>query len=211
MSDHDKNNRHTRLQRNGEQGIDQPAVENDDLLSKARPVRIKHDVIVVAAGGEQRGLAALHDARDHEARLRLDGAPLAGREQRRPDQMTIALRFVDVGLAQRSYAVAQHRARCGVDHAERQPALEIRRRGAAIASMLDEKTRPRLELAVVDRLSIAAVEILHLELELDVHGEADGYEFGLSFGSFMVRLRASDIGSWMLMSLGGIGRSNQRV
>src|SRR6266511_519693 len=34
------------------------------------------------------------------------------------------------------------------------------------------------------------------------------HEFGLSFGSFMVRLRASDIGNWMLMALGGIGLWN---
>src|SRR5262249_61298759 len=36
----------------------------------------------------------------------------------------------------------------------------------------------------------------------------DDYEFGLSFGSLMARLRASDIGNWMLMARGGIGRSN---
>src|SRR6266567_8819522 len=34
------------------------------------------------------------------------------------------------------------------------------------------------------------------------------HEFGLSFGSFMARLRASDIGNWMLMARGGIGFSN---
>jgi hypothetical protein len=37
------------------------------------------------------------------------------------------------------------------------------------------------------------------------------HEFGLSFGSFMVRLRASDIGNWMLMARGGIGLSNHCV
>jgi integrase-like protein len=33
------------------------------------------------------------------------------------------------------------------------------------------------------------------------------HEFGLSFGSLMVRLRASDIGNWILMARGGTWRS----
>jgi hypothetical protein len=36
-------------------------------------------------------------------------------------------------------------------------------------------------------------------------------EFGRSFGSLIARLRASDMGSWMLMLLGGIGFSNHRT
>src|SRR5262249_55780010 len=39
----------------------------------------------------------------------------------------------------------------------------------------------------------------------------DDHEFGLSFGSLMTRLRASDIGSWMLMARGGIGFSDHCV
>jgi hypothetical protein len=42
-------------------------------------------------------------------------------------------------------------------------------------------------------------------------GETGHHEFGLSFGSLMSRLRASDIGNWMLMPRGGIELSNHCV
>src|SRR5258707_10211405 len=157
------------LRRYGETRIDQPAVEDDDLFGKTRLAVIEDDVIVIAAGGEQRRLGAVHYARENEARLRLEGAVLAGSNQCGPDDVPIALRLVDIGLAQGTHAVAQHGARGRVDHAERQATLEVLRGGDAVAALLDEKVRPRLELVVVDRLSIAGVEVLDLELELDVH------------------------------------------
>jgi hypothetical protein len=83
------------------------------------------------------------------------------------------MRFVDVGLAQRTHAVAQHGARGCIDHAERQTALEILRRGNAVAALLGEEIRPRFELVIVDRLGVAGVEVFDRELELDVHVDLD--------------------------------------
>src|SRR5262249_33622087 len=125
--------------------------------------------VVAATGGKQRGFAAMHDAGNDEARLRPYGSALDGRDERHPDHVAVALRFVDVGLAQRAHAVAQHGARGRIDHAERQAALEILRRGDAVAALLGEEIRPRFELVVVDRLDIAGVEVFDLELELDIH------------------------------------------
>src|SRR5262249_3299185 len=161
------------LERNGERRVDQPAVEDHDLLGEASLAVVEHDVVVVAAGGEQRCFAVLHDPGNDEARLRPRGAALAGRDKRHPDHVTVALRFVDVGLAQRTHAVAQHGARGRIDHAERQAALEILRRGNAVAALLGEEIRPRFELVVVDRLGVAGVEVFDRELELDVHVNLD--------------------------------------
>src|SRR5262245_47934320 len=158
------------LKRNGEKRIDQPAVEDHDLFGKTRLAVIDDDVIVIAAGGEQRSLATMHDARHDETCLRLESAVLAGSNECGANHVPIPLRLVDVGLPQRTHAVAQHGARGRVDHAERQATLEVLRGGDAVAPLLDEKVRPRLELVVVDRLSIAGVEVLDFEFELDIHG-----------------------------------------
>jgi hypothetical protein len=130
-------------------------------------------MVVIAASGEQRGFAAMHDPGNDEARLRPHGAALGGSDQRHADHVAIALGLVDVGLAQRAHAVAQHGARGRIDHAERQAALEILRRGDAVAALLGEEIRPCFELVVVDRLGIAGVEVFDLELELDVHVNLD--------------------------------------
>src|SRR5262249_28674450 len=60
-----------------------------------------------------------------------------------------------------------------IDHAERQAALEILRRGNAVAALLGEEIRPCFELVIVDRLGVAGVEVFHRELELDVHVNLD--------------------------------------
>src|SRR5258708_32534496 len=161
------------LERNGEQRVDQAAVEDHDLLGKAGFAGVEPDVVVVAAGGEQRGFAAVHDAGNDEARLRARGAATGGRDKRPPDEVAVTLRFVDVGLAQRTHAVAQHGARGCIDHAERQDALEILRRGNAVAALLGEEIRPCFELVIVDRLGVAGVEVFDRELELDVHVDLD--------------------------------------
>src|SRR5262249_13903453 len=124
-------------------------------------------------GREDGGFAAVHEPGNADTRLRAHVAAPGGRNQRPPDNVAVTLRFVDVGLAQRTHAVAQHGARGCIDHAERQAALEILRRGNAVAALLGEEIRPRFELVIVDRLGVAGVEVFDRELELDVHVNLD--------------------------------------
>src|SRR5262245_56744437 len=58
------------LQADRQQRIDLAAVEDDGALGEARGRTVEHDPVVVASGREHRGLAGVHDARDHEARAR---------------------------------------------------------------------------------------------------------------------------------------------
>src|SRR5262245_38222003 len=86
--------------------------------------------------------------------------------------MAVALRLVDIGLAQRSYAVAQHGARGCVDQSERQPLRQVVGGGDDITTLLDKEVGPGLQLVIVDRLDVAHEEILDLELRRDVHAGA---------------------------------------
>src|SRR5690242_2590419 len=53
------------LKRNGEQRIDLAAVEDDGFFGEKRRSSGHHHLVEVASGREQRGLAGVHDARDH--------------------------------------------------------------------------------------------------------------------------------------------------
>src|SRR5262249_889511 len=70
---------------------------------------------------------------------------------------------------ERGGAVAQHRARVGVDERQRQLALEVLRGGDAVAAELDEEVRPFLQAVVVERVRVAREQVLDRELQLDVH------------------------------------------
>src|SRR5436305_8599352 len=59
------------LKRDGEQSVDQAAIEDHDLLCKLRPAILpgaKHDAVAITSGRKQRRLTGMHDAGDHEAR-----------------------------------------------------------------------------------------------------------------------------------------------
>src|SRR6266566_3838153 len=66
-------------------------------------------------------------------------------------------------------------------------------------------TRRGLWIEIKDRPLAPDIELKFLPRAQCGNGD---HEFGLSFGSFIARLRASDIGNWMLMARGGIGFSN---
>ena len=86
------------LKRNRQQRVDQTAVEDHDLFGKRRGIAVEHNAVAIAAGREQRGLAGVHDARNHETGARLEFA-IVGGDARRAQHVTVTLRLVDVGLA----------------------------------------------------------------------------------------------------------------
>src|SRR5688572_3667002 len=78
--------------------------------------------------------------------------------------MAVALRLIDVGVAQRLHAVAQHAARLGVDHRQRQAALLVLGGGDAVAAVLGEEVRPFLEPVGVESMRVAGVQPFNLQL-----------------------------------------------
>ena len=83
--------------------------------------------------------------------------------------MPVALRLVDVGVAQRLYAVAQHRAALGVQHRQRQAALLVLGGGDAVAAVLGEEVRPVFQPALVERMRVAGVKALDGRLDFRIH------------------------------------------
>src|SRR5262249_55131516 len=144
-----------------QQGIDLATVEHNDAFREAQDaiVGIVDDVIAVTSASEYRSLTSVHHPHDDEACPRPSGAIRPQFDERQTDYVTVALRLVDIGLAQRAHTVAQHGARCGVDDAERQAAFEILGRCHDIARSLREEPWPILKPTVVDRLGIACIEI----------------------------------------------------
>ena len=86
--------------------------------------------------------------------------------QNRRHDVPVALRLVDVGVAQRLDAVAQHRAALGVEHRERQASVFVLGGGDAVAAVLGEELRPVFQPAFVERVSIAGVKALHRLLKI---------------------------------------------
>src|SRR5262249_13423003 len=76
---------------------------------------------------------------------------------------------VDVCVTQRRDAVAQHRARVGVNDRQRQLALVVFGGGDAVSALLDEEGRPLLQPVVVERVDVARPEMPDGKLQLDVH------------------------------------------
>src|SRR4030081_621011 len=147
------------LKRDRQQRIDLAAVEDHGLLGKKRGSARQHHPVEVASGREQRRVAGVHDARDHEIRARADAAAFGGLEAGGPENVTVALRLIDIRLAQRLDAVAQHGARGRVDDRQRQALLDILRCGDAIFAMFHEEVGPLLEATFVDRLDVARIEV----------------------------------------------------
>src|ERR1700736_3189201 len=85
-------------QRNGQQGVDLAAVEDDGLFHEMRArVARERDAILITAGREQRRLAGVHDARDQKVRYRAHDAVLVRLDQGRAHGVAIALALVDIG------------------------------------------------------------------------------------------------------------------
>src|SRR5580704_18551821 len=95
------NNNKRRSQRDRQERVDLPAVEDHDLFGEPRLAAVEHDLVLITAGGKKQRLAAVHDAGDHEIRLRPELAAALYLDQRWAEDMAVALRLVDVGLAQR--------------------------------------------------------------------------------------------------------------
>jgi hypothetical protein len=74
------------------------------------------------AGGEDCHIAILHRPDDEKTRLPVERPGGLAEDRYRRDKMPVALRFVDVGLAQRAYPILHHVARGRVNKPERQPA-----------------------------------------------------------------------------------------
>jgi hypothetical protein len=83
--------------------------------------------------------------------------------------MAVALAFIDVGLAQRRDAIAQHRPRGRIHDAERQALGDVLGGGDAVAPVIEEKVRPLLEAVGIDCVGIAAVEIGDAGDMLEIH------------------------------------------
>ncbi len=83
--------------------------------------------------------------------------------------MAVALAFIDVGLAQRHDAIAQHRPRGRIHDAERQALHDVLGGGDAVAPVIEEKVRPRLQAVGIDCVRIARVEIGNAGDMLEIH------------------------------------------
>jgi glycine/D-amino acid oxidase-like deaminating enzyme len=79
---------------------------------------------------------------------------------------------------------------------------------SAYAAKIARRAMASAVLGTVNRVSSS---IYRSSIAPQLPNETGHHEFGLSFGSLMSRLRASDIGNWMLMPRGGIGLSNHCV
>src|SRR5258706_9494244 len=73
--------------------------------------------------------------------------------------MAVALRLVDVGMAQRLHAVAEHAAAFCVDDGGGEAARLVLGRGDAVHTVLGEEIRPLLEPVVVEGMRIARMEV----------------------------------------------------
>ena len=94
--------------------------------------------------------------------------------------MPVALRLVDVGMAQSRDAIGEHRARVGVDDGQRQAAFVVLRGGDAVAALVHKEPRPVLQPIVVDGVDIAGEKVLDGDLKLNVHGLTNPYACGIA-------------------------------
>src|SRR3954470_955998 len=150
-------------ERDREQRVDLAAVEHDILPHEPPATLTAHDPVDIAAGREQDHLAVLHRAYDDETCFGVERAvPLAGDAKTR-DDVPIALRLVDIRVAQGADPIVQHVLRGRVDQPERQSGVVILGRGDAVAAILGEEIRPAFERVAVEAVGIGGVEILQFE------------------------------------------------
>src|SRR6185503_18043862 len=91
--------------RDRQQRVDLVAVEHDDALDEAAWLGRDVHAVAIDAGGEQHGVAVVHGAHDQEMRACRRDAGRVVLDPDRADDVAIALRLVDVGIAQRRHAI----------------------------------------------------------------------------------------------------------
>src|SRR3978361_1230288 len=92
-------------ERDREQGIDLPAVDDDFLFSEQRVVVVERDAGFVNTGRKQHGFSAMHDARHDKAGARSHDPVCIPKNDRCTKHMTITLRLIYIGLPERLDAV----------------------------------------------------------------------------------------------------------
>src|SRR5207248_10412599 len=103
------------LQRERQQRVDAAAIAHDHPLAQPQRAALLHHRVEVAPSREQIHRPVAHDADDQEWRLRAGDLTLRADDCRQPDEVAVRLPLVDVGLAQRGHAIAQHAVAVGVD------------------------------------------------------------------------------------------------
>src|SRR5205807_7147556 len=145
-------------ERDGEQRVDLPAVEHDDLLREFPAGAGALDPVDIAPGREQYHAAVLHRAHDQKIGGDVEGAAVFALNADTGDQMPIPLRLVDVGVAQSADPVAQHVLRRRIDQPKRQPSLVILRRGYAVMTILGKEVGPALQRVTVETGGVIGVK-----------------------------------------------------
>ena len=86
----------------------------------------------------------MHDADDTEAGLRRNICLGRGQNERRRNNMTIAMAFVYVGLPRRCYAVDHHFLRVTINDPKGQVVRSVGFRGDTVSCIIGEKRWPIL-------------------------------------------------------------------
>jgi len=152
----------------GREGVDLAAVEDDEALDKAKRRLTHRDLVEIAAGREKLAIAVMHDAHGEKIAARL-GDPVGDpADLRRADDMAIAVRLEDVGLAHRHDAVGQHAFRRAVDDAVAQPGLMAVAIGNQVTAVIDKEIGPFLQPVVIDAIGIGGVEVADREAQREI-------------------------------------------
>ena len=122
-------------------------------------------------------LAIVHDPHYQKRRLAVGFRPDVASDVRQPENMTIALLFVDVDPAQRDDAVDQHPLGGGINDAGLHAGPVVLGGRDLVEAVVQERIRPGFQLVVVD-----ASDVGRLEREDAVEGD----------GVWHVEKRASD-------------------
>src|SRR5712671_5882747 len=86
----------------------------------------------------------------------------------RADDVAVAVRLENVGLAERGHPVDQHAARHGIDDPVLQPGFMAGAAGDYIAALLDKEIGPVLEPVFVDAIDIGGDQLVHPEPDGDI-------------------------------------------
>src|SRR5947208_1266414 len=150
---------HPASQGEDEERVDLAAVEDDKALDKAERHLYDGDLVEIAAGREELAVAVVHDAHRETSDEGLGTAIRDAADLRRADDMAIAVRLEDVGLAHRHDAIGQHALRGGIDDAVAQPGLVALPVGDQITAVLDKEIEPILQPVIVDSIGISSINV----------------------------------------------------
>src|ERR1700733_9046327 len=151
-----------------QQRVDLVAVQYYDAFAES--VRGCRDVdpVLVNAGGEQCGCAVVHDARSNEVRAYYSRAALHGLQADRADDVAVAVRFEDICTADGKYAIEQHAARRGVNHALPHPRRMIGAADDEVPARVGKQIRPFLQPVLIDAFGVIADQLVYSEAYCDL-------------------------------------------